>query len=636
MNKLERRAFEHFLPLYKRQWDQNQYNRTNYDEDLECYLGYRNEYKYPFAYNESFNKILPTIMTVMSRFMDQLYQSDNLISVRARTRNDVERKGIVEGLLNFQMETMNDIDMQGGSYLTMFKWLFNALAFGKGIIKGYWRKEDRIMPRRVALPVPQFDDMGRIIGMETIDHLSMEMQTLYDQPYLEVLHNKLFVPDPSYKNIQQMPAVFCVYRRSMDYIKRQADKGIYRNIKEIPWQGSGGTGGAGVTGYGSDSAEAFAKSLDIENALEIQHLTDADSKSTAPLIDIIEGYGKFIFDTAPYEIGSGIKIKGKEEEAIIHMANYKTVIKIEKNQYQSRPFFDIGAYIQPEMFWDVGITRLCKGIQEQYNNLANLRMQNANMLVNQMLKVREDSDVDPASLIWKPFGIIPVEEMGDVEPLVIPDVGQTQVFREQEQFFDATIQDMTGVYDYSKGVTPQRQERVGVVYSLQSMGEARTKLLLMTMDHMGIRPLLKYMMILNTYHLPHGAEYRFADKEGDNFGQVFAGDIHPEFDFSARYTSMEPALGKQFRAQQLLQLAQIWQQDPTLQHYQWKKSILEMLDYQDSDRYLKTPEQLMKEQQQAVQMQMMTAAQEVEGEMKVEQLKGDLDIQKEVVKGLMK
>lgn len=636
MNKLERRAFEHFLPLYKRQWDQNQYNRTNYDEDLEYYLGFRNQYKYPFAYNESFNKILPTIMTVMSRFMDQLYQSDNLISVRARTRNDVERKNIVEGLLNYQMETMNDIDMQGGSYLTMFKWLFNALAFGKGIVKGYWKKEERIMPRRVALPVPQFDDMGRIVGMETIDHLSMEMQTLYDQPYLEVLHNKLFVPDPSYKNIQQMPAVYCVYKRSMDYIKRMADKGVYRNIKEIPWHGAGGTSGAGVTGYGSDSAEAFAKSLDIEGALEIQHLESQDSKSMAPLIDIIEGYGKFIFDTAPYEIGSGIKIKGKEEEAIIHIANYKTVIKIEKNQYHNRPFFDIGAYIQPEMFWDVGITRLCKGIQEQYNNLANLRMQNASMLVNQMLKVREDSDIDPASLVWKPFGLIPVEEMNDVEPLIIPDVGQTQVFREQEQFFDATIQDMTGVYDFMKGTTPRRQERVGVVYSLQSVGEARTKLLLMTMDHMGIRPLLKYMMILNTYHLPHGAEYRFTDKEGDNFGQVFAGDIHPDFDFSARYTSMEPALGKQFRAQQLLQLAQIWQQDPTLQHYQWKKSILEMLDYQDSDRYLKTPEQLMKEQQQAVQMQMMAAAQETQSEMRVEQLKGNLDIQKEVVKGLMK
>lgn len=636
MNKLERRALEHFLPLYKRQWDQNQYNRTNYDEDLEYYLGYRNQYKYPFAYNEFFNKILPTIMTVMSRFMDQLYQSDNLISVRARTRNDVERKNIVEGLLNYQMETMNDIDMQGGSYLTMFKWLFNALVFGKGIIKPYWRKEERIMPRRIALPVPQFDDMGRIIGMETLDHLSMESQILYDQPYVEVLHNKLFVPDPSYKNIQQMPAVFCVYRRSMDYIKRMADKEIYRNIKEIPWQGSGSTGGAGITGYGSDSAEAFAKSLNIEGALEIQHLTNSDSKSMAPLVDIIEGYGKFIFDTAPYEIGSGIKIKGKEEEAIVHIANYKTIIRLEKNQYYYRPFFDIGAYLQPEMFWDVGITRLIKGIQEQYNNLANLRMQNANMLVNQMLKVRESSDIDPASLISKPFGLIPVEEMTDVEPLIIPDVGQTQVFREQEQFFDATIQDMTGVYDFMKGTTPQRQERVGVVYSLQSVGEARTKLLLMTMDHMGIRPLLKYMMILNTYHLPNGAEFRFTDRQGDNFKQVFTGDIHPDFDFSARYTAMEPALGKQFRAQQLIQYAQLWQQRPELNHYQFMKSIMELLDFKDSDRYLKSPEQLMQEQQQAIRLQMMMAQQETQKEMNLEQLKGNMDIQKEVVKGLMK
>ncbi len=44
----------------------------------------------------------------------------------------------------------------------------------------------------------------------------------------------------------------------------------------------------------------------------------------------------------------------------------------------------------------------------------------------------------------------------------------------------------------------------------------------------------------------------------------------------------------------------------------------------------------MQEQQQAVQMQMMAAQQEVEGEMQVENLKGNLDIQKEVVKGLMK
>ena len=632
MNNQERRAYEHFLPLYKTNWDKNQYNRTNYDEDLEFYLGYRNEYKYPFAYNESFNKILPTIMTILSRFMDQLYQSGNLISVRARTRNDVERKTMVEGLLNYQMETMNDIDMQGGSYLTMLKWLFNGICFGKGIVKAYWKKEERIMPKRMAVPVPQFDDAGRVVGVETLDHVSMESQVLYDQPYLEVLHNKLFVPDPTYKNIQQMPAVFCVYRRSMDYVKKMADKKVYKNIKEIPWQAAG----SGNSGYARDSEEAFAHSLEIENALEAQQFQGSETKSVSPEIDIIEGYGKFIFKDEPYEIGSGLKIKGKEEEAIIHIANYKTVIKLEKNPYYYRPFFDIGAYIQPEMFWDIGITRLCKGIQEQYNNLANLRMQNANKLVNQMLNVRDGSDLDPTSLVWKPFGIIPVEEMKDVEPLIVPDVGQTQVFREQEQFFDNAIQDMSGMYAYNKGVTPQRQERVGTVYSIQSMGEARTKLLLMTMDHMGIRPLLKYMMILNTYHLPHGAEFRFTDRQGDNFGQIFAGDIHPDFDFSARYTSMEPALGKQFRAQQLIQYAQMWQDRPELNHYQFMKAIMELMDFKDQDKYLKSPEQLMQEQKQAVQMQMMMAQQETQKEMNLESMKIQGNIEKEVVKGLMK
>jgi hypothetical protein len=234
--------FKALTQRYKSQWDMNQKTRSNYDEDLECYLGYRNPQDYPLAFNESFNRILPIIYTILSRFMDQIFQSGNIVSVKPRRSDNLESAKSVEAVLNFQMENLNAIDMQGGAYLTMYKWFFNCLTFGKGILKTYWRKEERLSPLRVPVPVPSFDRRGNFQGWDTIDNIEMKMQAVYDGPYCEVVHNKCFIPHPEYKNIQQMPAVFLVYKRSIDEIKRLVDLGVYRKeaLAGLGWESAVG------------------------------------------------------------------------------------------------------------------------------------------------------------------------------------------------------------------------------------------------------------------------------------------------------------------------------------------------------------------------------------------------------------
>lgn len=596
MNQREERIFKFLMPRYKAQYDANDYYRNGHDEDTEFYLAYRNPNDYPLAYNESFPRILPTIYTLLSRFMDQLYQTSNVVSVKPRKSIDIERAKKVEATLNFQLESLNDIDRQGGSYLVMLDWFRNALTYGKGIIKCYWRKEERITPRRVPYTIPQYDQLGNYQGEQLLDYLTMEPQIAYEGPYVEVLHNKLFVPDVRYRSIQQMPLCFIVYKRSMDEIKRLADKGIYKNIKELGWNTAGGVGS-----HGKDAIEEFIKGLSIAGAAE---QAEIDNPLKAPEVDVIEAYGKMILEDQPYTIGSGIQVKGPEEEVILHVGNYKTILSIQKNTYGFRPLFDIGAYAHPELYWDMGLVKLTKGIQRQIDNLANLRMQNVSMMINTMLRVDPESDIPPESLVWKPFGIVPAYQ-GEVEPLQIPDF-HSNLFQEQENFFEHTIQDITGMYSYNMGQTPQRQERVGVVYGIQSMGEARAKLMLMTMDYLGIRPLLKYMMILNTFHLPQGFEYRISDGDEQSFGQLFGDDIHPDFDFAARYTAVEPALGKQARMQQLMQLAPVMLQNPWINQYQWWRTLLELSDIREAKYLLKDPQQYMQEAQQAAQMELMS------------------------------
>jgi len=626
MNQKEEEIYKELLQDYKWQYDQNAYARTNYDEDLEYYRGYRNANDYPLAYNVNFNRILPIIHTLLAKFMDQIYQSGNIVAVKPRHKSDIERAKKVEGILNYQMESLNSIDAQGGSYLTMMKWMFNAITFGKGIVKVYWRKEERISPKRMSIPIPNFDRQGNFQGMDYNDHISQEWQTVYNGPYVEVIHNKLFIPNPEYKDIQQMPRVFIVYRRTIDAIKKMADKGIYKNIKDLGGIGTGyasGSGQAGYTNYlGQDSTEAFIHSLGIEGATSIPD-SDEGQDRRSPEVDVLECYGKMILEDEPYEVGSGYKIKGKEEEIIAHIGNYRTLLSLQKNTYGMRPIFDIGCYYHPELYWDLGMVTLTKGVQEQINNLGNLRIQNAMMMINPMLKVNANSDIDPESLIWKPFGIIPTEDPSDVEPLIIPDTN-SQLFMEQEMFYKNTIQDIMGQYDYNMGATPQRQERVGVVHGIQQMGEARAKLLLMSMDHLGMRPLLKHMMTLNTFHLPRGYEYREGGKDSEKFGQVWGDDIHSDFDFAARYVAMEPALGKQYRAQQLVQMAQMWKQDPWINQYQYNKVMLELLDIREADYLLKTPKQFAEE------MQQKQAA-----VMKAEQSKQQGDMQGKLAKSVM-
>ena len=634
MSTKDKECFKTFLAAYDHQYKLNSYAREAYDEDLEYYTGYRNENKYPLPYNMFFNKLLPRVQNVLARFMEHLYQggTDNLVSVAPRTRDDVERAPKVEGLLNFQLDNLNSVDMNGGAYIHNFTWMFNALTWGKGIAKMYWRKEDRITPRRVSVPIVGPD--GNIQYSEVVTE---QERTVYDAPYSEVLHNKMFVPHPYYKSIEKMPFVFCVYSRSIDEIKKMADAGIYNKsaVRNIGWTGPRQNQMYSSGNVYQDSGEAFAKSLSIEG----EYYEEFSDNRVSPFVDVIEGYGRYIFpeDETAYEVGSGVKIKGKESDAVVKIGNYKTLLSVKKWIYGKKPFFDISGYYHPELFWDIGMIRLGKSVQEQYNTLGNARFSNAIMLVNQMIKVKKDADIDPAHLVWRPYGIVPVEEMTDVEPLLTPDVSQSSAFREQEQFFESVLSEMTGETPYSLGQVPQRQEFVGTMYSLQQVGQARAKLLLMTMDYQGFKPFLEYMMLLNTYHLPPEQYARITGANGNvDFNRLLASDIHPNYDFSVRYTSMEPALGKQLRMQQLIQYAQMWQGSPYLQQYQFMKSVLEMMDFQDSDKYLIPPQQVQQQQQQQQQQQaqMQMAGAAVQDNLAENNAKRELT--RDIVKGLLK
>ena len=598
MNKNELEAYSYFTQTYDRLKNLNEPYRAEFDKYDEYYRGYRDSNQYPFAYNYSFNKIIPIIYTVLSRVMAHLYRNSDVVVVKPRQQNDVQRAEVVQGVLNYQLNNMNDVDYQGGSYLIMMQWFLSALVHGKGIVKAFWRHEEETLPKRMDIPVPKFDTAGGqmyLAGYEPRSIMYNAPQITYDGPYMENIPVRFFFPDPDYRSIQKMPCVAHLHVKSLDWLKNMEQKGFFKNIKKV---GERATEVNRLKDAGGvDSEEYNMKAKEIEGAYTLEEI--ATKRHAANNIEIVDFYGKYALEGDIYEVGRGHTMKGREDEVVCTIANHDTIIRLEKNKYGVRPFFDIGAHLNMTRYWDIGVIELIKDIQEAYNNISNLRVHNAMMKVNSMIKVLMDSNVDPATLVWKPFGIIPVDTHEDIEVVEVPDIN-AQVFREQIDFFEDVIQDITGIYDYTKGVTPARQERVGTMYSIQAMGEARIKLLMMTMDYMGMRPMLKYLTLLNCHHLPSGMEYRVSGKTDAQFGRVFSDALKMDYDFESKYAAMEPALAKEARIQNLLQLSQLWQMDPYVNNYEFKRAILELSDMPQPDRFLRDPRavaQMMAEQE---------------------------------------
>ena len=625
---MEQEAFSYFIQAYTRLKDLNGPYRDNFDKYDEYYRGYRHDNRYPFAYNYAYNKIVPTVYTMLSRFMSHLYRNDEFVVVKARKKQDINRADMAAGVLNYQLQNMNSVDYQGGAYMLMLQWFLSALIYGKGIMRVYWRKEERIMPRRIDLQVPQIqmgeDGLPFIAGMEHREMIREAPQIVYDGPYMENIPVRQFLPDPEYRSIQKMPAVGHIYTKSYDWLRKMEQIGEYHNVELI------GKTLTHVRGGSVDVKELTQIFKDIEDAHTFEEIeTDRHS---ADNIDIVDMYGRYSLEGPTIDVDNGMTFKGPEEEVVCTIANYDTVIKFDEVKYGVRPFFDIGAHINPHRYYDIGVIELVADIQEAYNNLANLRLHDAMMKVNTMIKVDMNSDIDPRALVWKPFGIIPVEDMNEVEIMQQPDFNHG-IYTEQMQFLEEIIQDATGVYDYSKGVTPGRAEYVGTMVSIQSVAESRIRILLMTMDYMGIRPLLRYMMLLNVYNLPSGYEYRLmGQNEQPAFGRVFGSDLSVDMDFEAKYAAAEPALAKQSRINMLLQYAQMWQQDPTVNQYEFKKAVLELHDMIDPDRYLKDPQQVQMEQEQAYVKQMLPQL----GQAKLQQQMQREKNQTEIIKALMK
>lgn len=127
----------------------------------------------------------------------------------------------------------------------------------------------------------------------------------------------------------------------------------------------------------------------------------------------------------------------------------------ENDQQSMEPPFIKADYIPTGQTFGMGVAELIEGIQEELNEIRNLRVDNVNLIINKVLVVIEKNIVDPKDLLSRPGQAIRVKgtELDDarkaVYPLEFPDVTQS-AYRETYEL-ERIAQEVTGANRVTTG-----------------------------------------------------------------------------------------------------------------------------------------------------------------------------------------
>lgn len=108
-------------------------------------------------------------------------------------------------------------------------------------------------------------------------------------------------------------------------------------------------------------------------------------------------------------------------------------------------------YMYPGELYGMGEIEPVERIQRAINAVLNQRLDNVQMTLNTMWKVKKGGGVDMHTLISAPGNVVTTNDMGAVEPIQVPDVtGST--FVQTMNYLTASLQNGSGITDYTVGI----------------------------------------------------------------------------------------------------------------------------------------------------------------------------------------
>jgi hypothetical protein len=451
------------------------HERMNQQEEL--YRTYIDKTNYPHNARVFDPRVFRVIETVTPRMV----ANEPTGSFYPTESGDVATSQILNALMKYDWR-------RAEMFPKVVEFVKSMLIFGTSFGRTYWDFREKSKRRMVPKEIN-----GRTVW--TPKNTEEIMVTEFDGPNFETLNIYDCFPDPNATNIHNMR--WFIYRtfKTIEELKQQNDlrgEEYYKNL-DVLEQKIKDKKEKKTTGNANPEHMEYREHRRI--MLSTSELIGQDESS--PELVILRRFTN----------------TGWVDYAIEH----DVIIREVENPYfhGEIPIIYGVDYPYPGELFGMGEIEPVDRVQRAINAVLNQRLDNVQLVLRNMWKVKKNSGVDLHTLVSAPGNIITTDDMNAVEPVAIPDVtGAT--FVQTMNYLTSALQNGTGITDYTMGINGEANvanKTATGTRLIQQEANAQFKLKVQLFNHMVIQRIANQWKDLRIQYTTEAQKLRIIGKD---------------------------------------------------------------------------------------------------------------------------
>lgn len=541
------------LVLNRFQWSEK-WRRPWDDKWLRWYKAFRGAVpKLPKGEEDRSNLHIPyvysTVDTVRSKLLAAIFATRPYISYVPVGENDVGSAENMQTLVDSQLEKSDVL-------VKMYNLITDMLIYGGCPFETGWKYETK--KRRVKQPMEM---MGMLMGYQEVE----EQVPIWDDPDFNPFMIDDFFPDPDGTDIDS--SVWAIRRRLITEkeLRTQEKLGIYKI---------------------SDFEELKSAIDDVSKGKQDRLAAIGASHQQSNVGDV---------GSRRFEV-----LEMWEDDRVSTLINRKEIVRDGDNPFWhgKKPFGFAKFDPLNGEFFGISLVEIIEYLQAELNTTRNQRIDSTSISINRMYKVLKTAGIEPADLVSRPNGIVWLDRLDDVQELEFTPP-PPEAFQE-ESIIKSDIQEATSTYSEARGAQSEN-DRTATENAIRERSTAlRFEVKSMLFESFGLKRLGMFYDQLNQQFIDDVKRVRVQTDSGYEWRPLGPEDIAGSYDYKPSGTAIEPTLDAANHRSNMMALYDKFAQDPEIKTRELKKRVLDSFGIKDTENLLKSEQEIMQEQQEAL------------------------------------
>ena len=382
------------IETYEAYADQTQGLRSDWEDIYKAWQLYLDDSKYPWRSKLYVPLLMWTIETITPRLISN-YPS---ISAKGVEKEDDVKGKFISKFLDFQFR--NTMDMRK----KLMQATKSMLLYGVGIGKITWETRTREYQKKKKF-------------LKVLKYQKKVKETLYDDPVFEPCSIFDIYTDPKSPTLAESEWVIQRFEMNLSELKKKTK--IYENLEYVTAADTLNENDGGETSSTLDSVDL-----------------SSSSKSGSKKVVLLEAWSNDRVVTIANPDNGGVLLRDME------------------NPYEHgmKPFIEMHCFDSPEpnRFYTPGVGTVVIDLQHGLNTTANQMIDNINLSINKMFKMRRGANINRAELVTRPGGVIQVDDLQDLQEFQVQSIDTSAKYLLDTYLYWA--QNTTGATDLARGL----------------------------------------------------------------------------------------------------------------------------------------------------------------------------------------